>query len=224
MSRITKTQGNYIPWIEVYAPMFWHIGLRTPLPRVKFDSIRTHVSRAAKQAVEKKATSQETSKTSYDVATEAQDQIARKTGRARSLFPKFMRRYAERINSAPVSHIASFLIVHELTAVVPLFGLWGTFYYLDYVPVGIPEVIIDEGSKFIRRMAERNDWQMVAHAEKGSRIILQGAAAYFMVKAILPLRLMFSLWAMPWFARRFVVPINSRIARFYKSRFSKVKK
>lgn len=204
--------------------MFWQIGLRIPFSRVKLSSVRTHVSRAAKQVADKKNSVKETSKLSNNVATKAHEQFSKQTDRARSLFPKFMRRYAERINNAPVSHIASFFIVHEITAVVPLFGLWGLLYYLEYVPVGIPEVIIEEGSRFIQKMAERNDWQMVAHAEKGSRIIVQGATAYFIVKAILPLRLIFSLWAMPWFARRCVVPVNSRIVRLFKGRISKDKK
>ena len=35
----------------------------------------------------------------------------------------------------------------------------------------------------------------------GTRIVIEVAAAYAITKALLPLRLMLSVWATPWFAR-----------------------
>lgn len=136
--------------------------------------------------------------------------------KAASKFPRFMRAYAERINQAPVSHITSFLLLHELSAIVPLFSLWGGFYYFDYVPGGIPDWVIERGTGFITRMAERNDWQFVEAAGRGSRIILQGAASYAIVKAVMPLRLVFSLWATPATARWVIIPISSQLTRIWR--------
>lgn len=136
--------------------------------------------------------------------------------KAASRFPKFMRAYAERINQAPVSHITSFLLLHELSAIVPLFGFWGGFYYFDYVPGGIPDWVIDHGTNFIKRMAERNDWHFSEAAGRGSRIVLQGAASYAIVKAIMPLRLVFSVWATPFTAKWLIIPISSRLKNIWQ--------
>ncbi|KAI9847931.1 MAG: hypothetical protein M1837_001448 [Sclerophora amabilis] len=55
------------------------------------------------------------------------------------IFPKFLHRYAEPLRRAPVTHITSFLILHEITAIVPLFGLAATFHYTNYLPPYISE-------------------------------------------------------------------------------------
>lgn len=48
--------------------------------------------------------------------------------------PSRLRPYLSRLRSAPFSHVAAFLVLHELTAIAPLFGLVYTFYRLDWVP------------------------------------------------------------------------------------------
>lgn len=177
---------------------------RFPIARPRDVLFRTHVSRAAKKVTEPVKPVEKASVESADAA---------RSSRASKLFPRFLRTYAERVTKAPFSHITSFLILHELSAIVPLFGVWGLFYYFDYYPLGLfPDWVIQKGSGFIRRMAERNDWQFVLNATTGSKLVLQGAAAYAIVKASLPVRLVFSVWAMPWFARWFVIPINKRLA------------
>jgi hypothetical protein len=40
--------------------------------------------------------------------------------------------------------------------------------------------------------------------EKGSRILVEVATAYAITKILLPLRIIISVWATPWFARVFV--------------------
>lgn len=136
---------------------------------------------------------------------------------ATRMFPKFMAKYAAKIGGAPMSHLTSFLLIHELTAIVPLFGIWGAFYYLDYVPLGMPDWLIENGSEFIRKMAQRNNWDIMLHAETGAKIVAQGAASYAIVKAVLPLRLIFSLWCTPWVARRVVGPILGAFKRAKKT-------
>jgi hypothetical protein len=48
--------------------------------------------------------------------------------------PKFLRRYTDVLRNAPVSHIVAFLILHEITAIVPLVGLAGYFHYANWLP------------------------------------------------------------------------------------------
>ncbi|VVT56341.1 uncharacterized protein SAPINGB_P004985 [Magnusiomyces paraingens] len=127
--------------------------------------------------------------------------------------PKFLHPYTIGFLNAPVSHVTSFIIVHELTAVIPLFGLWGLFYYYDYTPVaGIPEWLLQKGTHFIDVLAERNGWTSLK-TEAGANIVLQGAISYAIVKAILPFRAAFSLLAMPWFAKWVVIPFTRLFTR-----------
>lgn len=127
--------------------------------------------------------------------------------------PKFLHKYAVNFINTPVSHVTSFLVLHELTAVVPLFGLWGAFHYLDYTPM-MSDWLMERGIEFIKKMGERNGWDF-STPEMGYKLIVQGAASYAIVKTILPFRAAFSLLLTPWFARHFVVPFT-RIFRIFK--------
>jgi len=48
-------------------------------------------------------------------------------------------------------------------------------------------------------------------SQTGSRIIVEVATAYAITKVLLPLRLMFSVWLTPWFARVWVRGISGRL-------------
>ena len=48
--------------------------------------------------------------------------------------PRFVQPYTERVFNAPGSHVISFFILHEITAVVPLVGLAMLFHYAQWLP------------------------------------------------------------------------------------------
>lgn len=48
---------------------------------------------------------------------------------------------------------------------------------------------------------------------KGVRIVMEAAIAYALVKALLPVRILVSVWATPWFARVFMLPITKLFKR-----------
>jgi len=49
-------------------------------------------------------------------------------------FPRIVQRWTTPLLNAPVTHITSFLILHEITAVVPLLGLVAAFHYGGWMP------------------------------------------------------------------------------------------
>ena len=53
--------------------------------------------------------------------------------------PRFLHRYTTPLLTAPVTHVSAFLILHEITAVVPLFALAGFFHYSQWMPPFISE-------------------------------------------------------------------------------------
>src|SRR6195952_4833841 len=48
--------------------------------------------------------------------------------------PRFLKPTVTSLRQAPFSHVAAFFILHELTAVIPLLGLAGTFHYWRWLP------------------------------------------------------------------------------------------
>ena len=44
------------------------------------------------------------------------------------------------------------------------------------------------------------------------------SVAYAIMKALLPVRLMASVWATPWFARTVVIPVRNGVGRIFRLR------
>jgi len=141
-----------------------------------------------------------------------------------------------------VSHITSFLILHELTAVVPLVGLASYFHYTNTLPTALTELKwVNEGVEKFGRYFGRKGWfgfsredieesaeRQVAGAEEGieggsgsrkwyagengKRILMEVATAYAVTKVLLPVRVVVSVWGTPWFARN----IMGRLSGMFK--------
>lgn len=168
--------------------------------------------------------------------------------------PKFLHKYTSALGHAPVTHITSFLLLHELTAVVPLFGLAGYFHYTHWLPSWFAEgTFVLSGVERFGRYFKRKGWirsDEAAEAERevqelqneegagnwsdghdkiqlrkvdkawnisegGVRLVVEFATAYAIVKALLIPRIMFSVWATPWFAKRTVVPVMSVFKKMF---------
>ncbi|KAK3079353.1 hypothetical protein LTS18_005079, partial [Coniosporium uncinatum] len=146
--------------------------------------------------------------------------------------PKFIRGYITPILSAPISHISAFLILHELTAVVPLVGLALTFHYTNYLPGWFSEgKWVNDGLERFGRYFKKKGWlrdegmqgEMLGEdgerverrrvdrvwgvGQEGVRWVTEIATAWAVVKALLPLRIVVSVWGAPAFARWAVLPV-----------------
>jgi hypothetical protein len=73
-----------------------------------------------------------------------------------------MQKYTRRLQNAPVSHVVAFLILHELTAIVPVLGLFGLFHYTNYVPIdymlGNYGSYVGDGVRRFERYFSRKGW------------------------------------------------------------------
>lgn len=149
--------------------------------------------------------------------------------------PRFLRTYTTPLFGAPVTHITSFLILHEITAILPLFGLVGAFHYGNWMPNFASETgesnAFDEGVARFGRWLKKKGWvdeadvkTVAAHeatGEKGLeragvRLVLEFATAYAITKALMPVRLAASVWATPWFARMVFTPTSNLVRRLLK--------
>lgn len=73
--------------------------------------------------------------------------------------PKFLRGYVDPLRRAPVTHVSSFLLLHELTAIVPLFGLAAMFHYAQWMPPFISEgKWVSDGVEMFGRYFRKKGW------------------------------------------------------------------
>ncbi|KAH7348993.1 hypothetical protein BKA66DRAFT_516631 [Pyrenochaeta sp. MPI-SDFR-AT-0127] len=181
--------------------------------------------------------------------------------RFNSRLPKFLHKYTNALANAPLSHITSFLLLHEITAVIPLFGLAGYFHYTHWLPSWFAEGAwiasgVERFGRYFKRkgwirseeaaeatrevqefqkdvawkdwmrqkgwmrsndVTEENGLRKVDYAwnisEGGVRLVVEFATAYAIVKMFLIPRILFSVWATPWFARMTVIPFLSRFKK-----------
>lgn len=164
-------------------------------------------------------------------AAAARNKQQSRADRILSRLPRRMQGYAGRLRSAPLSHVVAFLVLHELTAVVPLLGLFGLFHYggASAAPIGYMMEhyggYVRDGTARFERYFTRKGWfgfgqedsDEVASGVKGDegdaavmsrwegsdekyKIVVEVALAYAITKALLPARIVVSLWATPWFA------------------------
>ncbi|CAH0058898.1 unnamed protein product [Clonostachys solani] len=153
--------------------------------------------------------------------------------RITSKLPRRLQKYTNGLRNAPVSHVVSFLILHELTAVVPLFVLFGFFHYTNYVPLGYMTEhfgnYVDSSVAKFERYFSRKGWAGFEKQTEGAnsipgagsedpearteeavqrwqsgdqkyKILVEVALAYALTKVLLPVRIIGSVWATPWFA------------------------
>lgn len=156
---------------------------------------------------------------------------ASRIDRITSRLPKRLQKYTRGLRNAPVSHIISFMILHEITAIVPVFGLFALFHYTAYAPIeymtGHFGDYVQTGVSRFEKYFTKKGWfgfgsvdgarnngselpvathdthevmQRVAGGDPKYKILMEVALAYAITKAILPLRIIGSVWATPWFA------------------------
>jgi Hypothetical protein FLILHELTA len=155
--------------------------------------------------------------------------------------PAFLRGYTTPLLGAPATHITSFLILHELTAVLPLFGLFAVFHYSGWTPLlsaGEDNALNEAIQRFGKWMTKKGwvgsedveaaktasttieDGAGISTQQKGAQLVLQFAAAYVATKALLPLRIVASVWATPWFARVLLGPVGRGVKGVFRRKSS----
>ncbi|OJD29874.1 mitochondrial seryl-trna synthetase protein [Diplodia corticola] len=163
--------------------------------------------------------------------------------RVMSRLPSRLQRRLSPLRRAPLTHVAAFLVLHEVTAVVPLVGLAAAFHYADWLPPYVSEgAWVKQGVERFGRYFRRKGWiaagdddEAVAELEEGARasrlrrgagaawgwgeggvrVLVEVATAWAVTKALLPVRLAVSLWGTPWFARAVLVPVGRGVGRLF---------
>ncbi|KAL0943464.1 uncharacterized protein CTRU02_201352 [Colletotrichum truncatum] len=189
--------------------------------------------------------------------------------------PTRFQRYTSGLRKAPLSHIIAFLILHEITAIVPLLGLFGLFHYTNFLPL---EYVTGHWAGYVRdgvgkaeRYFSRKGWFGFGAEDRGTmtgeldasgpyetreverkwakeegivtgsfqytttgpteesarstqdvlerwqkdgkyKVVVEVAIAWGITKALLPARILVSVWGTPWFAG-----VMGRARAFFRS-------
>ncbi|KAJ2726258.1 hypothetical protein GGI07_000735 [Coemansia sp. Benny D115] len=120
------------------------------------------------------------------------------------------RKYADAFRDRPASHLTAFAILHEVTAVAPLFGVYYALDRFEFKLPVVPQAALEEGNRYINRLREYFGMERLA---LDSPVLLHLATSYAVVKAAMPLRVAASLAATPWLARWCIVPAAKAAAK-----------
>ncbi|SCU88268.1 LAFA_0E11672g1_1 [Lachancea sp. 'fantastica'] len=128
--------------------------------------------------------------------------------------PRFKAYFDKLGQTSPVSTITSFLILHEITAIVPLFALWWVLYKLNLeeqynLPVYFKDLLNQCGDS-IQKLVDNYD-----EGFDRNRLVLSGAISYAVVKILYPIRVLISLWAAPFFFKWIIAPFQ-KVGKLFK--------
>lgn len=122
--------------------------------------------------------------------------------------PRFLKPYTVNFIRLPIKNLTSFLILHEITAIGPLIGLWYLFHKYDIlIPLDLPSWAIEKGTRIIDDSMRSFDFKDYSLHDK-FRLISQGAYAFVVVKMLMPVRLVISFGLTPVFTKYIVDPIT----------------
>src|SRR5947207_10518481 len=75
------------------------------------------------------------------------------------IVPNFLQKYTAALRNAPVSHITSFLLLHEITAVTPLLAFVAYFHYTNWLPPYIADwKWVSDGVEKFGRYFRKKGW------------------------------------------------------------------
>ncbi len=102
----------------------------------------------------------------------------------------------EQLKKYPKSYLTSFLVLHEVTAIIPIPIIYKVLqvYPIEYP---IPEEYMEQGTKRIKGMCKFIGMEV----DTGSKQFLDLLTSYVIVKAFMPLRIALSLSLTPAGAR-----------------------
>jgi len=114
--------------------------------------------------------------------------------RITSRLPRFLQKYTTPLIKAPLTHITAFLVLHELTAVVPLLGLAGIFHYTKWLPPYISEGRwVSDGVEKFGNYFRRKGWlghdassryRWWGRGEGGVRIVIEYASLHRSIEVL----------------------------------------
>ena len=127
----------------------------------------------------------------------------------------FWRNTIQKFREAPFGHLTSFLILHELTALIPLPLIYYTLEYFQPTLTLIPKETMESANSKMSKVVEKWGWHVDSH------VLLHLATSYAIVKILMPLRMVLCIGMTPSFATSVVLPVQKSSSRIIQKLFRK---
>jgi hypothetical protein len=86
--------------------------------------------------------------------------------------PRKLSRYAALFAGKPVSYLTSFLILHELTAILPVGGIFWYIHTTSWTPPGISQEFVKQKMESLQRWSDRKGYGWF-RGDQGARVLLE---------------------------------------------------
>ncbi|OMH86376.1 hypothetical protein AX774_g62 [Zancudomyces culisetae] len=134
--------------------------------------------------------------------------------------------YKSQFKSKPGSHLVSFLLLHELTAILPIFLIYYylklTDYQFDFLfnfsSSQLSEYVVESCNRFFNKL---RGYFGFGELPSNDLTMVRLVASYAIVKTLLPLRLAACVLLTPFFSKFFIDPITSVFRRIFVFSFRK---
>ncbi|QHS76689.1 Mrx11p SPAR_P02240 [Saccharomyces paradoxus] len=148
------------------------------------------------------------------------DPVKRREDRLRRIFsksrlltrlnknPKFSHYFNRLSEAGTVPTLTSFFILHELTAILPLFLLWWLLYNLDLSDDFKLPSFLNGLMESCHAAMEKFVGKRYQECLNKNKLILSGTIAYVTVKLLYPVRIFISIWGAPYFGKWLLLPFQ----------------
>jgi hypothetical protein len=86
--------------------------------------------------------------------------------------PPKLSRYAALFAGKPVSYLTSFLILHELTAILPVGGIFWYIHATSWTPPGISQEFVKQKMESLQRWSDKKGYGWF-RGDQGARVLLE---------------------------------------------------
>ncbi|OWB64021.1 hypothetical protein B5S29_g5050 [[Candida] boidinii] len=124
--------------------------------------------------------------------------------------PNFLKPYMRSLMLRPMGFGLSFVILHEVSAVIPFLGLWYLFMKIDWMPLEVPADLVNKGLEIISKGIQNLDTLNLAEKAK---MATAGANAYALTKVLLPIRIPICFILAPYFDKFVIRPFGRLFGR-----------
>jgi hypothetical protein len=87
--------------------------------------------------------------------------------------PPKLKHYAQLFAGKPVSYFTSFMILHEITAMVPVAGLFWYIHSTEWTPPGVPKELVERKMESAKKWTTEWGFGRWFEGDKGARMLLE---------------------------------------------------
>ncbi|GMG39941.1 unnamed protein product [Ambrosiozyma monospora] len=184
-------------------------------------TVSTHLIYKSQPKIIKQKSANTDTETKKETVSDIEDHVKNKKLAKNKYYqntPNFLKPYMKELMLRPMQFTLSFLILHEVTAILPFLGLWSLMIKYDWLTNLISS--FDFSQEIFQKGVEILDKGLVNlqvnDAQEKLKIVTAGATSYAFTKALLPVRIPICFALAPYFDKYCVRPIGRILSAVFR--------